>query len=257
MAACLRSTTATLLVVLCSAGSAALLTPAPTSAQEAPGPAPTPEAAGALAGPLDLRDRILAVVDEDPILSSDVDRSITLGLVERREGESERDLRRRVLESLIDQRVRLHEVDRFGIEQVPVEAIEEQVAAIRARFSSDEGLAARLADVGVDLEGLRQLVARQLAVWIYFEEFLGPRIFVSLEDIRRHYEEVLAPELRARGEPVPPIEEVREPIRELLKERRLNEAIEERTEELRREADILNFFDSDHDALPPVVLEIE
>lgn len=253
MAARLPPTTAVLLLfVLVSA----VLSPAPARSQEPPGPVPGAPAAEA-PGPLELRDRILAVVDEDPILSSDVDRSITLGLVERREGESERELRRRVLESLIDQRVRLHEVERFGIEQVPVEAIEEQVAAIRARFSSEEELQRRLAEVGLDLAGLRQLVARQLAVWIYFEEFLGPRIFVSLEDIRRHYEETLAPELRARGEPVPPIEAVREEIRELLKQRRLNEAIEERTEELRREADILNFYDSEHEALPPVVLEID
>jgi hypothetical protein len=54
---------------------------------------------------------------------------------------------------------------------------------------------------------------------------------------------------------VPPIEEVREDIRQLLKERRLNEAIEGRTEELRREADVLTFFD-EPEGLPPVVLEI-
>lgn len=222
-----------------------LLLPAAATAQEAPAPG------------LELRDRILAVVDEDPILSSDVDRAITLGLVERREGEGDQEFRRRVLESLIDQRVRLHEVARFGIEQVPVEAIEEQVAAIRARFGSDEELSERLAEVGLHEEALRQLVARQLSVWIYFEEFLGPRIFVSLEDIRRYYEETLVPELQARGARVPPIEEVREEIRELLKERRLNEAIEERTEELRREADILTFFDEEPEGLPPVVLEID
>jgi hypothetical protein len=204
---------------------------------------------------LELRDRILAVVDEDPILSSDVDRAIALGLVERLEGEGDEAFRRRVLESLIDQRVRLHEVSRFGIEQVPVEAIEEQVEAIRARFGSDEELRKRLAEVGLDLPALRQLVARQLSVWIYFEEFLGPRIFVSLEDIRRYYEETLVPELTARGARVPPIEEVREDIRQLLKERRLNEAIEGRTEELRREADVLTFFD-EPEGLPPVVLEI-
>jgi hypothetical protein len=231
----------------------ALVIPGLAPAQEAP--VPGPDAAGESA--LALRDRILAVVDEDPILSSDVDRSIVLGLVEPLAGQSDRALRRRVLESLIDQRVRLHEVTRFGIEQVPVEAIEEQVAAIRSRFSSDQELEARLADVGLDLEGLRQLVARQLAVWIYFEEFLGPRIFVSLEEIRQYYEETVAPELRGAGSPVPPIEEVREEIRELLKQQRLNQAIEERTEELRREADILNFFDSEHETLPPVVLEID
>lgn len=213
-------------------------------------------AQGQGAAPLELRDRIVAVVDEDPILSSDIDRAITLGLAERREGESERELRSRVLDSLIVQRVQLHEVSRFGIEQVPVEAIEAQVEAVRARFGSDEELRARLAEVGLDLEGLRQLVARQLAVLSYFEEFLGPRIFVDLEEIREYYEETLVPELEARGARAPRIEEVREEIRQLLRQRRLNEAIETRTEELRREADVLNFFDSEHDGLPPVVLEI-
>lgn len=205
---------------------------------------------------LELQDRILAVVDEDPILASDVDRAITLGLVERREGESERELRRRVLDSLIEQSVRLHEVSRFGIEQVPVEAIEEQVEAIRARFSSDQQFLARLDEVGLDLEALRQLVARQLAVVVYFEEFLGPRIFVDLEEIRAYYEDVFVPAMRAEGVPPPPIAEVREEIREILKQRKLNEAIARRTEELRREADILDFFDEEHEELPPVVLEI-
>ncbi len=222
-----------------------LAPPAASRSQESPAPG------------LELRDRILAVVDEDPILSSDVDRAVALGLVERRESEGEEAFRRRVLGSLIDQRVRLHEVSRFGIEQVPVEEIEAQVEAIRARFPGDEAFHERLAEVGLDLPALRQLVARQLTVWIYFEEFLGPRIFVSLEDIRRYYEETLVPELEGRGAPVPPIDDVREEIRQLLKERRLNQAIEERTEELRREADILTFFDAEPEGLPPVVLEID
>ncbi len=229
-----------------------------------PGLAPASRAGAAAppAGPdapapdLRLRDRILAVVDEDPILLSDVDRAITLGFVDRHPGEGEADFRRRALEQLIDQRVRLHEVSRFGIEQVPVDQIEEQVRLIRSRFSTEEELRARLAEVGLDLEDLRQLVARQLSVWIYFQEFLGPRVFVSLEDIRKYYDETLVSELRAKGAAVPPIEDVREDIRKLLKEQRLNQAIEQRTDELRREADIVNYFDSEHDHLPPVVLEV-
>lgn len=203
-----------------------------------------------------LRDRVLAVVDEYPILSSDVDRAIALGLVQRQPEETEEAFRRRVLDSLIDQRVRLHEVTRFGIEQVPVESIEEQVQVIQDRFPSEEAFRRQLAEVGLNLEGLRQLVAQRLAVWVYFEEFLGPRVFVSLEDIRRYYEEVLAPGVREAGEEPPPIETVREDIRRVLKERRLNEAIEDRTEELRREADILNYFERESRELPPVVLEL-
>lgn len=211
-------------------------------AQEAPG--------------LRLRDRIVAVVDEDPILASDVDRAITLGLEERREGESEEAFRRRVVDALIDQRVRFHEVTRFGIEQVPVSEIEEQVEAIRARFESREEFERRLHDVGLDVAALRQLVARQLRVWTYYEEFLGPRVFVSLDDVRQYYDETFVPAVEEHGRTAPPIEEVREEIRGILQERRLNEAIENKTDELRREADVVNYFDSEHETLPPTILEI-
>jgi len=205
---------------------------------------------------LQLRDRIVAVVDEDPILDSDIDRAIALGLVTREDGEAEESYRRRVLEALIDHSVRFHEVTRFGIEQVPVHQIEEQVALIRSRFADDEEFSRQLETVGLDLATLRQLVARQLRVWTYFEEFLGPRIFVSLDDVRAYYDETLVPELEARGQPAPPIEKVREEIRAVLKERRLNAAITTRTEELRREADIVNYFDGSSAELPPVILEI-
>ena len=203
-----------------------------------------------------LVDRILTVVDEDPILASEVDQAIGLGLVERRPGESDSGLRRRVLDSLIEQRLRFHEVDRFGLSEVPVEVIEAHFQEVRARFPDPEAFATRLAELGLDAVALRQIVARQLMVLTFVEERLGPRIFVGLDEIRAYYEQILAPELRRRGEPVPPIEEVRERIRGVLKERRLNEEIARWTEELRRAADITDNFDGVHPELPPVVLEI-
>jgi hypothetical protein len=83
------------------------------------------------------------------------------------------------------------------------------------------------------------------------EERLGPRVFVDLEQIRAYYNDVLTPELEARREPVPPIEEVREPIRRLLKEKLLNEELARWTEELRRDADVEDYLDSEHATLPP------
>jgi hypothetical protein len=203
-----------------------------------------------------LVDRILAVVDEDPILASEVDQAIGLGLVERRAGESDERLRRRVLDGLIEQRLRFHEVDRFGLSAVPVEVIEAHFQEIRARFPTPEALADRLAELGLDAQALRQLVARQLMVLTFVEERLGTRVFVALDEIRAYHEQTLAPELRRRGEPVPPIEEVRESIRGLLKEQRLNEEIARWTEELRRAADITDHFATAHSELPAVALEV-
>ena len=203
-----------------------------------------------------LRDRVLAVVDEEPILQSDLDRVIALGLAQRRDNEEETAFRRRVLDQLIEERLRFHEMDRFGFEQVPVEEIEAHVAEIRKSFADDAAFQKALRDQQMSLKNLRQLVARQLMVMTYVDEQLGPRVFVSLDDINNYYRTTFSAEMRRRGQPVPPVEDVRDDIRAVLKEQRLNDAIEKWTEELRRKADIQVYFDQPAGKLPPVVKKI-
>jgi len=221
-------------------------------------PAPVPPAAPApsAAGENVLRDRVVAIVDEDPILASDVERIVGLGLAQPTAGESPREFRRRVLGQLIDERLRFHEIDRFGFEPVPVARIDQQVQEIRDRFKGEAGLDSRLKEVGLTLAGLRQLVSRQLMVLTYVDERLGPRVFVSVDDINNYYRDVLTPELQKQGQEAPPIDPVREQIRTVLKEKLLNKEIETWTEELRRKADILNYFDDEGKPLPPVVRTI-
>src|SRR6185503_3541712 len=97
----------------------------------------TPQKATAPAAEPQLKDRVMAVVDEDPILASEVERVVALGLDKARPGESDVAFRRRILDDLFEQRLRFHEIDRFGFEQVPVDLIEKNVAEIRARFPSE------------------------------------------------------------------------------------------------------------------------
>lgn len=205
----------------------------------------------------ELKDRVMAVVDEDPILASELEKVIALGLVQPREGESDVAFRRRVLNGLIEERLRFHEIDRFGFEQVPVDLIEKNVAEIRARFPSEEAFRRTLRDLGLTQQALRQLVARQLMVYTHVEEQLGPRVFVSLDDITAYYRNVLTPQMQKEGTPVPPLEDVRDRIRAVLKEQRLNEELDKWTEELRRAADIQVYFDPPPNQLPPVVKRIE
>ncbi len=221
------------------------------SAHETPATPPPPLSVPASA--YHLRDRVVAVVDEEAVLLSDIEQVIGLGLVTAEPGESAAALRARVLDQLIDQRLRFQVVDRFAFERVSVDLIEAQVARIAEQFPSREAFLRRLAELDLDEEELHQLVARQLMVLNYVEERLGARVFVSLDDIRTYYEEELAPRLRKAGQPVPALEDVREDIRALLKEKRLNQEIEDWTERLRREADIQVFLDEPVQPLPPRV----
>jgi peptidyl-prolyl cis-trans isomerase SurA len=235
---------------------AALLaaTVAPAVAQKKPAaPKALPAAAGAKAV---LQDRVLAVVDEDPILASDVERVVKLGLEKPNPGEADAQFRRRVLDGLIDQRLQFHEIDRFNFQQAPVDDIQKRVAEIRARYPDDAAFQKALKEVGLDVKSLRQLVARQLLVLTYVDERLGSRVFVGPDDINRYYREVLTPEMQKRGQPVPPLADVREDIREVLKQQKMTQEMTTWTQELRTRADVV-VYPAGNQPLPPVVRTIQ
>lgn len=202
-------------------------------------------------------DRILAVVDDDPILDSEVNQILSFGIVKSQPEEDDRAVRRRALDFLIEERLRFHEVDRFGFAEVPVEVVDEEFDRLQERLGGTDEFAAAIDELGLDEQGVRQVLARQVMVWVYVEERLGARIFVGLEDIRKYYDEQLLPELKERGDSIPPVEEVREAIRTLLREQRMNEELERWTMELLQQADIEDYFDSNFESLPPVVDTIE
>lgn len=204
----------------------------------------------------DLIERIVAVVDEDPILLSEVDRALILGIVEAQEGETDRALRHRALGWLIEQRLRFHEVERYGFSPVPSSVVDQQMDGLRARWRTEEAFSERLEMAGVDEQGLRQLLARQLQVVTFVEERLGLKVFVSLSDIKRHYEQEVVPKLEELGQPIPPVDELREPIRAVLKEERLNQELRRWTDELRAEAEILDYFEGKVHDFPPLVMTL-
>jgi peptidyl-prolyl cis-trans isomerase SurA len=235
---------------------AALLaaTVAPAVAQKKPAaPKAPPPAAGAK--PV-LQDRVQAVVDEDPILASDVERVIRLGLEKPNPGETDAQFRHRVLDGLIDQRLQFHEIDRFNFQEAPVDDIQKRVAEIRARYPDDASFQKALKEVGLDVKSLRQLVARQLLVLTYVDERLGSRVFVGPDDISKYYREVLTPEMQKGGHPVPPLQDVREDIREVLKQQKMTQEMTTWTKELRARADIV-VYPAGNQPLPPVVKTIQ
>ena len=193
------------------------------------------------------------MVDDDPILASEISQIISLDIVDREQGEDDETYHRRVLGLQIEEKLRFHEVDRFGFAEVPIEAVEDELAKLRDGLGGEAALEKRLVEADLSIQDLRQILARQVMVLIYVEERLGARVFVGLEDIQQYYDDILVPDLRERSEPVPPIQEVREAIRTLLREQRMNQEFESWTVELRSKADIEDFFDSRYSELPPVV----
>lgn len=183
-------------------------------------------------------DRIAATIEREVITVSEVEQLVTLRVFERRSDETIEEYRRRVLDAMIAQALRYRDVERFGGADISPDAIESRLLLVRQRFPSDEAFAQALRSAELTLDELRAIVKRELQVEAYIEERFSPLIFVSLEEIERFYRERWAPQRRARGLAVPPVAQVTEEIRDLLKAERLAAEIDRWTEQLRARANV-------------------
>ncbi|HEX3580168.1 MAG TPA: hypothetical protein VH087_00300 [Thermoanaerobaculia bacterium] len=191
-----------------------------------------------LPGQAGVVDRVAAVVDRQVITVSEVNQMVELRFFPRNAGESEDDFRHRILEALIAQALRFRDVERFGAENIPKDSIEARVTEIAKRFPAPADLDAALRRVELTPDELRALVKRQLQVEEYIQERFAPLVFVSNDEIDAYYRGTWSQQRRQRGLAIPPLAEVREEIRALLRSSRLQEEIEKWTTQLRERANV-------------------
>ena len=175
----------------------------------APAASPAPPAAG------EILERILAVVDERPLLLSDVRAlSAVRGLAEGK-----------ALEAAVDERLMHVEAARLPQADVPAE---EEDRALALLLETHPALRDEVPE-----PDLRRLLRRQLAILKYVEFRFRPQVRVSDEEVRKAWEEEQA------GRPAgPALEDEQEAIRERLERQALDERIEAWVKELRARADV-------------------
>jgi hypothetical protein len=160
-------------------------------------------------------ERVVAVVDERPLLQSDVRAlRIVRGLAEEE-----------AREAAIDER--LMHVEAARLPQAEVSR-EEEARALALLVAKRPSLPAE-----VDEPDLRRLLRRQMAILKYVEFRFRPQVRVSEEDVRKAWEDEQA------GRPAgPAFEDEQEELRARLERRALDERIEAWVRELRQRADV-------------------
>jgi len=178
-----------------------------------PGLAPAQEAASPPR--VEIVERIVAVVDERPILLSDL-RALRAvrGLTEEQ-----------ALPALVDERLMFAEAIRLPQAEV---SAEEEDRALALLVETRPGLRAEVPE-----PDLRRLLHRQLAILKYVEFRFRPQVRVSDEEVRKAWEDEQAG--RASG---PAFEDEQEKLRAQLERRALDERIEAWVRELRQRADV-------------------
>jgi hypothetical protein len=183
-------------------------------------------------------DRIAAVIDRQVLTVSEVNQLAEVRFFPRVAGRSEDDYHHDILEALIAQALRYRDVERFGAQDIPKDSIEARLVEIQHRFASPAELDAALARAELTPDELRALIKRQLQVEAYIQERFAPMVFVANEDIADYYNGPWRQQRVARGLPVPPLNDVREEIRTLIRSRQLDQQIETWTTQLRARANV-------------------
>ena len=213
---------------------------AASAAPQAPPPAPPPSTAPS--GPAVLVDRIAAVVGDEIVLEGEVRKLLAVGFLERNPGESDAAYRDRVLDQRIVDLLRERQLRRSsGFDPKP-EEVEARVAALERRLAKERGIPAAsvLAAAGTTREELAALVKRGLALDSFVRERLAPGLKVTEADLRAYYDTTFREDAKKRGlADVPPFEDVREEVRDVVRELKLNAEIERWTAQLRGETRIL------------------
>lgn len=161
-------------------------------------------------------DRILAVVSGGLVLQTDAEAAIRLGLVPLPAGT---DRIQGALDRLIERRLMLIEVDRYGPPEPSLAEIDAVVREIDERVGSGERMDAILRESGMTVDQLRLWVRDDIRIRSYLQQRFGNQLAHAEDEILQYYR---AHERDfTRGGTLRPFPEVRDEARDaLIAERR-------------------------------------
>jgi len=167
-------------------------------------------------------DRIVARIENDVILASDIRLLSRYQLLV--EGKAESDAE--ILDRLIDQWIVRNEAIVARTPQPAEVDIDRAVDRLVEGFSSKEDFEARQKLAGLGPADIRRVTSDQLFLNSYLDSRFRPTVQVDEQAIRDFYQNALLPRAQARGTTPPTFDAARDFIQEALIQRGINEQAE-------------------------------
>lgn len=184
-------------------------------------------------------DRIVARVENDVILLSDV-RALSR-YQQFLDGKSETDAQ--ILDRLIDQWIVRTEAD-VSHSPRPSEAdIDRGVSRVRNSFGSEQEYEERKKHAGLSDQDVRAMVASQLYLSSYLDSRFRPAVQIGPKDIEDFYQTAIVPRAKARGQEAPTLDAARDSIQEALIQNGINQQAEQWLKESRLRLHVEKFLE--------------
>jgi hypothetical protein len=192
-------------------------------------------------------DRVVADVDGQAILASDVDDEMRFsalqpGVEPPEDNTPQRALKRVIDRTLINQQRALQPgvgvVSQKDVDQAIQEMRKQISAATKTDCESDAGWKAFLAQHGFTPDEIQNRMQERLAILKFIDVRFGVVVQISNNDVRNYYDQVLTPELKQSHQPLPDLRTVAPRIREILRQRQVSNLIDEWLRSLRAEGHV-------------------
>jgi peptidyl-prolyl cis-trans isomerase SurA len=185
-------------------------------------------------------DRVVAVVNRQPILASDVEDAAHFEALEQGKVPNTLDAERKaVLNRVIERELICQQMpDTF---EPASGLVDHHISELRAQFpaiKTDAQWMDMLATYGLDTETLRADVTLELKVVHFLEIRLRPTVRVESDEVSDYYSKKLVPQLKAAGATAEPIERVRDKIEEVLLQQKMTEVFDAWVANLRTQGTI-------------------
>lgn len=183
-------------------------------------------------------DRIVARVDEEIILQSDIEQLERYQTLVDGKPES----RDKILERLIDQWIVRKEAEASRFPAANDADVERGLQRLRRSFAKNEDFDAQREKAGLTEADVKQIVTAQAFLSNYLDSRFRPVVQVDEKAIRDFYDSALIPRAKARGQEPPSFDNARDVIQEVLIQRGINEQADKWMKESRARLHVSTFL---------------
>jgi len=219
-------------------------TAAPQTTTQASGAASVP-GANPVKEPGVVLDRLIAVVNEDVILESDVDEERRFEEVQPYRS-APTFSRERIIERLIDRTLILQQAALEPADAVPDKDLDAQLATLRKDIpdckqyhcETDEGWKRYLSDHGFNEEEFSARWKLRMQLLKFIEVRFRSGISIKDAEIKAYYEKTMLPEYAKRNVTPPPLETIKKRIEEVLLQQQVGALLQDWLKSLRAQGSV-------------------
>ena len=187
-------------------------------------------------------DQILTLVNNDLITRIDLLWSIAIDpKAPSPVGPVGSDLLRQKLDVMIDERLIAQEAARIPTAEITQEEVDKKRTELIKGFSSEAQFRERAGSVGLTPSKLNELMRQRILIDRFVDFRFRSFVLVTESEIKRYYDEILVPKIRAAGQVPPSLDapKVREGIVDNVKQEKINAEIDKWLSSARQRADVV------------------